>query len=324
MSLIEDLTRFCKTRKSEVGAESFERMRDYFRSFMDNLEARSRNVEIRIQDDWCRDKMEDDKYRDPYVAPCNDRMIEAWAITATEFGISFDPNNAIHTDDFSHAVLITDTDERIDVPNLLFYINDTAQMIETRAKVLPYIKEQGRFFRSEGKLPIAFVPSFYRFVLLEKRLPSQEEFYNEFYTDLLLSGFDFDRQPENYRDGLKKRLCSRTYPSIVRDIHFCKLLAEFLPEKGYDVLYNTAIDIKGIDVLIRERETGELTGVCLFVDTKNSNDQIEGHKSYKRRHFKEVHFLEFPIKCDSDSQGLWLYDKSAVALLYERLKKKDY
>lgn len=324
MSLIEDISHFCKTRRSEVGAESFEKMRDYFKSFMDNLEARSRKVEIRIQDDWCRDKMEDDIYSDPYVAPCSNDMISKWADTAMEFNVLFEPNNALPADDFSHAVLITDSDERIDVPNLLYYISDTAQMIESAAKNLSYVKEQGRFPRSEGKLPIAFVPSFYRFVLLEKRLPTQEEFYEEFRTDLLLSGFDFDRQPENYRDGLKKRLCSRTYPSIVRDIHFCKLLLEFLPEKGYDVLYNTAIDIKGIDVLIRERATGELTGVCLFVDTKNSNDQIEGHKSYKRRYFKEVHFLEFPIKCDSNSPGLWLYEKSAFNELYERLRKKDY
>lgn len=324
MSLIEDITRFCKTRKSEVGAESFESMRGYFKSFMDNLEARSIKADIRNQNDWCRDKMDDDKFSDPDVAPCNNDMISKWADTATEFNVLFVPNNTMLADDFSHAVLITDTDERIDVPNLLYYISDSAQTIESGAKNLPYVKEQGRFLSSEGKLPIAFVPSFYRFVLLEKRLPTQEEFYEEFRIDLLLSGFDFDRQPEKYRDGLKKRLCSRAYPSIVRDIHFCKLLAEFLPEKGYDVLYNTAIDIKGIDVLIRERATGELTGVCLFVDTKKSNEQIEGHKSSKRRHFKEVHFLEYPIKCDSTSTGIWLYDKSAVNKLYERLKKKDY
>ena len=324
MSLIEDITSFCKTRRSEVGAESFESKRDYFKSFMDNLEARSREVDICNQNNWCRDRMEDDKYSDPYVAPCSDKMISKWADTAMEFNVLFDPNNTIPADDFSHAVLKTNTCERIDVPNLLYYISDTAQKIESYAKNLPYVKEKGRYLSSEGKLPIAFVPSFYRFVLLEKRLPTQEEFYEWFQTDLLLSGFDFDRQPEKYRDGLKKRLCSRTYPSIVRDIHFCKLLAEFLHEKGYDVLYNTAIDIKGIDVLIRGNATKKLTGVCLFVDTKNSNEQIKGHKSYKRPHFKEVHFLEFPIKCDSNSTGIWLYDKSAVNELYERLKKKDY
>lgn len=324
MSLIEDISRFCKARKSEVGEESFEKMRNYFRSFIDSLEAASGNINIRLQNDWCRDKMEDDKYRDPYVAPCNQDMIALWASTSVEYSVPFDSNNAMPADDFSHAVLLTDTNERIDVPNLLHYIGETAQSIEASAKGLPYDKDKRRNYHAEGKLPIVFIPSFYRFVLREKRIPTQEEFFTEFYTDCLLAGFDYDRKPTDYRTGLKNRICSRTYPSVIRDIHFCKVLAEVLPEKGYDVLYNTEIDVKGIDVLIRERKTGELIGVCLFIDTRKSNEQIEGHKAYKRRHFKDVNFMEFPIQCDNNSEGIWLYDKDAAKTLLKRLQDKDY
>ncbi len=324
MSLIEDLTRFCKTRRSEVGEESFDGMRNYFRSFIDKLEAASGDVKIQLQNEWCRDKMEDDKYRDPYVAPCNQNMVSLWVSTSIEYSVPFSPNGGALADDFSHAVLVTDTYNRIDVPNLLHYINETAEAIESSVKDLPYDKDKRRNDIAEKKLPIAFVPSFYRFVLREKRVPTQEEFFSEFYTDCLLAGFDYDRKPTNYKIGLKNRICSRTYPSVIRDIHFCKVLAEVLPDKGYDVLYNTEIDIKGIDVLIRERATGELIGVCLFLNTKESNEQIEGHKAYKRRHFKDVNFLEFPIQCDSTSTGIWLYDKNAVKTLLKRLQDKDY
>ena len=325
MNISQELSRFCKTRKSEVNDNEFEKMRIRFCNFMDSLEAKSQSAELKRQNEWCRDKMNDNKYSDPYVAPCNNDMITRWAAIAMECDMPFTPINEVPEDGFSHAILATDNNIVFDVPNLLHYISDSAQIIESKVRSLPYVKRKERDYNAEKKmLPIAFVSAFYRFVLRENRLPDQEEFFKEFYLDLLLAGVDYDRMPEKYKIGLKNRICSRTYPSVIRDIHFCKLLAESLPEKGYDVLYNTEIDIKGIDVLIREKATGELIGVCLFIDTKKSNEQIEDHKIYKRRYFKDIHFMEFPIQCDNTSNGIWLYDKNAVKILLQKLQNKDY
>ncbi len=318
----KELECFCKTKRSEVGEEAFEEMRNYFRSFMDVLEAVSGDVNIRLQNEWCREKMEENKYSDPYVAPCNQSMISLWALSSIKYSVPFNPNGKVPVNNFSYAILVTDNDERIDVPNLLHHINDTADTIELSVRRLPYIKDEQRNPDAEGRLPTPFIPSFYRFVLREKRIPTQEEFFTEYYTDCLLAGFDYDRKPNEYKIGFKNRICSRTYPSVIRDIHFCKVLAEVLPAKGYDVLYNSELDIKGIDVLIRKRETGKLIGVCLFVDTKKSNEQIAGHKAYKRRYFRNVEFFEFPIPCNKTSKGIWLYDKSSVSILLEELKNK--
>ena len=322
MDQIEIITNFCKTRRSEIGKEQFENMRAHFLSFLDNLEAASKE-RLQLQNKWCRDKMDDTKYSDPCVAPCNKEMILLWDSVSRDYNVPFESYCAIPSDDFSHAVLVTDTDERLDVPNLLHHIKVSSQMIESCVRELQYDKDKRKCKLAEGKLKIAFIPSFYRFLLREKRIPNQEEFFNEYYIDCLLAGFDFDRKPERYKIGLKNRICSRTYPSIIRDIHFCKVLSEILPEKGYDVLYNSEIDIKGIDVLIRERRTGKLIGVCLFIKTKNSIDQIEGHKACKRNYFKKVNFIELPIPCDSTSEGIWLYDKDSVEELLKILDNKD-
>lgn len=207
-------------------------------------------------------------------------------------------------------------------PNVLKYINTTAEELYQQIATLPYRNDQFRNEEAEGKLPIESVPPFYRFILNNQRVPTQEEYFKEFFHDLIVSGCDIDSYSDDYIHGLKARISSRTYPSLLRDVYFSKLLYEKLPTLGMEVIYNPILDIQGIDILICDEKNKRKYAVCLFLDTEQAKYQLR-RKRKSRPNYYGLSYVEFPIKTRYQVNGIWLYDNKEVANLLVLLQHPD-
>ena len=112
------------------------------------------------------------------------------------------------------------------------------------------------------KFPI-FLNSFYKFIYNNKKLPSQDEFYN-YYLANNNSWFKSNSLTDVVLTGLKARIY-RTYPSLIRDLHFSKVLSEKFSD--YLVIYNTNLDvIEGIDLLVIANNKN--IAINLYTNTK--------------------------------------------------------
>jgi hypothetical protein len=141
----------------------------------------------------------------------------------------------------------------------------------------------------EIKVPI-FVNPFYSFVLREDKIPTQEEFWNE-YCSQNKEFFNKVKLTEQQKMGLKAR-AFRTYPSLVRDIHFGATIRENCDLD--DVFYNEVLDVEyGIDLVVSKNN--KHMGLNLFTNTKNSISARE-KKQYRPKKQINLNCYEIPIE----------------------------
>jgi hypothetical protein len=91
--------------------------------------------------------------------------------------------------------------------------------------------------------------------------------------------------------GLKARIF-RTYPSLVRDLHFSLFVKENVEDA--QILYNRKLDVEeGIDLLIKR--DGIFYGINLYTDTPRAHI---GRKKKANRHiqFENVEYIELPVE----------------------------
>jgi hypothetical protein len=133
-----------------------------------------------------------------------------------------------------------------------------------------------------------FLTSFYRYVYKNKTIPTQNEFWECYLKDnkKFLAEHNFN---DEIILALKARIY-RTYPSLVRDIHFTCYVKENL---SGDVIYNRKLDVNdGIDMLIKYQN--KMFAVNLFTATTRS---YMGREKKKNRHiiYENIHYLELPV-----------------------------
>jgi hypothetical protein len=111
------------------------------------------------------------------------------------------------------------------------------------------------------KVPI-FIYPFYSFLLREDRMPTQNEYWLEYCSKNKQSLINLKLTTQQ-KLGLKARVF-RTYPSLVRDIHFGALLRDC--KEFDDVFYNETLDVKyGIDLVVSKNN--KYIGLNLFTTT---------------------------------------------------------
>lgn len=211
--------------------------------------------------------------------------------------------------------------EPTDFLNLLPEIRLTATDIEKQAAAITYKADPYKYEQAEIKYPIETVPVFYRFVTREQRIPTQDEFLKEARREMQMNGFDLDGQDPNYKQGLIARLTSRTYPSLIRDLHFCKLLDVTLSQY-FDILYNPALDLLGIDILmIPKYPDAPYYGVCLFLNTKDGWRGLNRKRHYRKQYYN-VKYIELPKTKPANvgCNNIWLYDNGDATRLLELIK----
>jgi len=175
-------------------------------------------------------------------------------------------------------------------PNLLDHVHFTAGELASQLEGFALRFERQRHFKVERTMRFPmFVNSFYRFVYLEGRVPRQLEFWQRYMGEYTgsLEALVTDR---GIADGLRAR-AFRTYPSLVRDLHFALLLRE--THTGGHVLYNRRLDVEwGIDLLVTDG--GRHWAVNLFTDTGRGN-LFRGKKAHRHGRFCNVTYLELPV-----------------------------
>ncbi|MBT5531263.1 MAG: TaqI family restriction endonuclease [Cytophagia bacterium] len=166
------------------------------------------------------------------------------------------------------------------------------------------------------KFPI-FLNSFYKFIYNNKKLPSQDEFYN-YYLANNNSWFKSNSLTDVVLTGLKARIY-RTYPSLIRDLHFSKVLSEKFSD--YLVIYNTNLDvIEGIDLLVIANNKN--IAINLYTNTKRA---FTGRTKKENRHiqYDNICYIELPVafKGSVEKGDFFLYGNREIVQLEEKIKK---
>jgi len=198
------------------------------------------------------------------------------------------------------------------LPELL--ISSGNVLVQVSDFALEFPSERNQKVEYEMHLPM-FATSFYFFVSTYKRMPTQDEFRRCYY---YVNKKYFEQNPIDKKDisGLDARI-KRTYPSLVRDLFFCKLVYEDL--RDYDVRYNLDLDIvEGIDLMISRGNRH--WAFNLFTATRKASD-ARGKKEYRHEKFSNVTYVEFPVnfKKSLNVGNFFLYGKSELNALKQEL-----
>jgi hypothetical protein len=135
-----------------------------------------------------------------------------------------------------------------------------------------------------------FLYPFYKFIYQIKKIPTQKEFC-DYYLSENKEFFDTNNFTAEITEGLKARLY-RTYPSLIRDLHFSAYVKENFDTA--EIIYNRKLDVEeGIDLLIIY--DGKYWGINLYTDTKRAHD---GREKKENRHtkFDNVIYVELPVE----------------------------
>ena len=138
------------------------------------------------------------------------------------------------------------------------------------------------------KLPM-FVPPFYDYLKRFNTIPTQEEYYN-YYISQNQTFFDLKGLSNEQLEGLRARVY-RTYPSLVRDVHF----GLTLKEKNFfeEVFYNEVLDIEyGIDLVVSR--SSKRLGLNLFTQT-SAAQYARQVKQYRPKKSVDFNCIEIPI-----------------------------
>jgi len=166
------------------------------------------------------------------------------------------------------------------------------------------------------KLPM-FVDSFYAYIVEYQTIPTQKEAF-DYYLQYNKDFFNELNRPD-LESGIMAR-AFRTYPSLVRDIHFNKYIEERLAARCH-IIYNTRLDIEeGIDLMVVTKKNNY--GVCFFTNTRRA---YIGRKAKEHRHtpFDNVKYVEMPMefKGSVEAGDFFLYGEKEYIELYNTLSK---
>lgn len=156
----------------------------------------------------------------------------------------------------------------------------------------------------EINIPLC-VYTFYQYIIEHNSIPSQNEFWLE-YVDKHREELIALHLAREEKFGLRARIY-RAYPSLVRDLHFGKVLTSC-----FEVFYNEVMDTQyGVDLVIKDNNT--LYGLNLYTATKNSlyNRKLKEYRPKRPVNFK---CLELPLHFDGSLKlgSFFLYSEREI------------
>lgn len=176
-------------------------------------------------------------------------------------------------------------------PNLLDHLKLTSSQVCSIIATYTLFFPQVRNDKAEWRIAFPmFLTPFYKYVYNTNSVLDQNDFYNYYLSEnkffFVANKFDLE-----ILEGLKARIY-RTYPSLVRDLHFSLFVNEKFEEAR--VIYNRKLDVEeGIDLLIKLKD--KFYAINLFTDTTRAHI---GREIKKSRHtpFENVQYVELPVK----------------------------
>lgn len=175
--------------------------------------------------------------------------------------------------------------------NILDKYHSSYIEIENQIKEYPlkFLSTRNETVEWGMKLPM-FVPVFYLYIFKNnEKIPQQEQFWN-FYKEVNNEWFKNKTLSEDLMQGIQAR-AYRTYPSLVRDIHFGKYLqSKLINDK---VIYDVVLDInEGIDLMIISND--KYYAINLYTETSRS---LQGRKkkTFRHKQYSNVEYIELPV-----------------------------
>lgn len=173
-----------------------------------------------------------------------------------------------------------------------------------------------------AKLP-PFILTFYKFLFDNSSIPSEKEFVNNY-----LEHFDIDENGKasinkppyvsnNLPLGMLTGRLLRTYPSLIRDIHFFYLCKE--SDIFDSVTYSLKIDyFEGLDLTVKYNSHEYY--ISLFVNSKRANEFKK--KKENRHNYKSKTEITVVLNRDSATKKIsnfFLFDSSHVKMVENKI-----
>ena len=195
----------------------------------------------------------------------------------------------------------------------------TYKDVENQLRTYPLTFDRTRNKKVEWqlKLPMFVVP-FYNYVKSRNTIPNQKDFWlfyvsenKDYLTSLNLTTEE--------KIGVRARIF-RTYPSLVRDLHF----GLYIKENNFfhSVFYNEFLDIKyGIDLVI-ENTAGIKIGLNLFTKTRTA-EFARTVKKYRPKRSVNFDCYEIPIDFMGSKRcgDFFLYSEREIQSIVEIIQK---
>lgn len=174
--------------------------------------------------------------------------------------------------------------------NIFDYVHLDVETIENKIQNYELIFSNIKNDVVEWKMKFPmFLNSFYKKIYQSRTIPTQSEFWADYLIDNL-PFFEKNKYGEDIMNALKAR-AFRTYPSLVRDLHFMHYVKENITESK--VIYNRKLDInEGIDLLIIRDNINY--AINLFTATSRS---FEGRGKKENRHktYDNINYINLPV-----------------------------
>lgn len=196
--------------------------------------------------------------------------------------------------------------------NLLEKVNFTSKDIEEKIKnfKLNFIQYRNPDVEHKIQFPM-FLTCFYDNILQTQQVLDQRGFAVTY----VKSNLEWLRK-QNFSKEIKQGLIARifrTYPSLIRDLHFSLMLKEKNEYKN--VLYNMKLDtVHGIDVILEYKN--KLFGISLFTNTRNANE-FRNNKLKRHVRFDNINYIELPVNFHGSNKcgDFYLYGTREINLL---------
>lgn len=160
-----------------------------------------------------------------------------------------------------------------------------------------------------------FLTPFYKYIYQQKNILTQDGFFEYYYSENS-EYFKKSNFSSEIIEGLKARVY-RTYPSLVRDLHFSLFVKENLKE--VKAVYNRKLDIEeGIDLLLIKNDV--LYGINLYTDTRRAHYGRE-KKVFRHTKFDNVNYIELPVefKGSVECGAFFLYGEKELNKIIKEL-----
>ncbi|MEH6304361.1 hypothetical protein RYH73_01840 [Olivibacter sp. CPCC 100613] len=203
-----------------------------------------------------------------------------------------------------------------DYKSITDYVSLTSTDIEQTIKNFKLIFSPVRHEAVEWKLNLPpFIRPFYLEIYRDGKIPNQQEYIAK-YKAYNRSQMNQICLSNEIAMGIEARLM-RTYPSLVRDLHFTYYVYERLAHAK--VIYNTALDLsEGIDLMIKYRNV--YTAFALYTHTENAvNARFK--KTFGHKSFGNVFYEELPIDMNNCAVvgDFFLYGSEPLRQIEERI-----
>lgn len=177
------------------------------------------------------------------------------------------------------------------MPHLDILSSEVAEQVSCYPLDFPQVRNE--VIEKKMEFP-PFIKAFYGFLFHDGNVPTQQDFFDYYIETTHDANVDFVKKDSNLLYALRARMF-RTYPSLVRDLHFNKLVQETFC--NCEVIYNMDLDYKyGIDLMVSRGP--QHCAVNLYTETRRGMF-FRGKKAHRHIPFQNVIPIELPVNLNN-------------------------